>query len=192
MPYLIDGNNLLGSWGGPRDDDDGRAEVVRRVAAFCRARNVKATVVFDGHPLRPDMAAQELGLVSLRVPPRGEDADTVIRELVERAPRPAELVVVTSDKALYSYVKTLGASRATRARVERSRASRPGARAWRELRFRKARPRGRRRGLAEEVRRFRVVPVLFPFSRQVSTSHAHRAAAKRIAPRSAHEATSRG
>lgn len=110
MPYLIDGNNLLGSWGGPRDEDDGRALVVRRVAAFCRAKNVKATVVFDGHPLRPDMASQELGLLSLRVPPPGGDADTVIRELVERAPRPAELIVVTSDKALYSYVKTLGAS----------------------------------------------------------------------------------
>ena len=56
------------------------------------------------------MAAQELGPLTLRVPPPGQDADTVIRELVERAARPAELVVVTSDKALYSYVKTLGAS----------------------------------------------------------------------------------
>jgi predicted RNA-binding protein with PIN domain len=110
VPYLIDGNNLLGSWGGPSRDDDRRGDVVRRVAAFCRARNVKATVVFDGHPLRHDMAAQDLGLVSLRVPPQGQDADTVIRELVERAPRPAELIVVTSDKALYSYVKTLGAA----------------------------------------------------------------------------------
>ena len=109
MPYLIDGNNLLGSWGGPRGLDDRRSEVVRRVAAFCRARNVRATIVFDGHPLRPDMAAQDLGPLSLRVPPPGTDADTVIRELVERAPRPAELIVVTSDKALYSYVKTLGA-----------------------------------------------------------------------------------
>jgi predicted RNA-binding protein with PIN domain len=110
VPYLIDGNNLLGSWGGPSREDDRRGEVVRRVAAFCRAKNVKATIVFDGHPLRPDMAAQELGPVSLRVPPRGQDADSVIRELVERAPRPAELIVVTSDKALYSYVKTEGAS----------------------------------------------------------------------------------
>lgn len=110
MPYLIDGNNLLGSWGGPRGLDDRRHEVVRRVLAFCRARNVRATIVFDGHPLRPDMAAQDLGPVSLRVPPEGQDADTVIRELVERAARPAELIVVTSDKALYSYVKTLGAS----------------------------------------------------------------------------------
>ena len=110
MPYLVDGNNLLGSWGGPRGPDDRRTEVVRRLAAFCRARNVRATVVFDGHPLRPDMAAQDLGPLTLRVPPPGQDADTVIRELVERSARPAELVVVTSDKALYSYVKTLGAS----------------------------------------------------------------------------------
>jgi predicted RNA-binding protein with PIN domain len=109
MPYLIDGNNLLGSWGGPRGGDDRRAEVVRRVAAFCRARNVRATLVFDGHPLRADMAAQELGPLSLRVPAPGQDADTVIREIVERSPRPGEIIVVTSDKALYSYVKTLGA-----------------------------------------------------------------------------------
>jgi predicted RNA-binding protein with PIN domain len=83
--------------------------VVRRVAAFCRAKNVKATVVFDGPPLRNDLASQDLGPVSVRVPPMGQDADTVIRELVERAPRPSEVIVVTSDKALYSYCRTLGA-----------------------------------------------------------------------------------
>ena len=110
MPYLIDGNNLLGSWGGPQEGDDRRHEVVRRVAAFCRGRRAKATVVFDGHPLRADLAAQDLGPVSVRVPEAGHDADSLIRELVERAPRPSELIVVTSDKALYSYVKTLGAS----------------------------------------------------------------------------------
>jgi hypothetical protein len=33
----------------------------------------------------------------------------VIRALVEGAARPAELTVVTSDKALYSYARTLGA-----------------------------------------------------------------------------------
>jgi predicted RNA-binding protein with PIN domain len=108
VPYLIDGNNLLGSWGGPVKGDDRRADVVRRVAAFCRGRGARATIVFDGHPLRADMAAQELGPVSIRVPPSGTDADTVIRELVDRSPRPAELIVVTSDKALYSYAKTRG------------------------------------------------------------------------------------
>jgi predicted RNA-binding protein with PIN domain len=60
--------------------------------------------------LRPDLAVQDLGPVSVRVPEPGEDADTLIRRLVERSPRPTDLVVVTSDKALYSYVKTLGAA----------------------------------------------------------------------------------
>jgi predicted RNA-binding protein with PIN domain len=109
LPYLIDGNNLLGSWGGPRGDD-GRAEVVRRVAAFCRARGARATIVFDGHPLRPDMDTQTLGAVTIRFPPDGQDADDVIKDVVKRAPRAADLIVVTSDKALYSHVKTLGAS----------------------------------------------------------------------------------
>ena len=109
MPYLIDGNNLLGSWGGPRGDD-GRAEVVRRVASFCRARGARATIVFDGHPLRHDMASQTLGPVTIRVPDAGRDADDVIRDIVRQASRAADFIVVTSDKALYSYVKTLGAS----------------------------------------------------------------------------------
>jgi predicted RNA-binding protein with PIN domain len=110
VPYLVDGNNLLGSWGGPRQDDDRRHEVVRRVAAFCRARGARATIVFDGHPLRGEMASQDLGPVSVRVPEPGSDADSVIRELIERAARPADIILVTSDRALYSYAKTLGAS----------------------------------------------------------------------------------
>jgi predicted RNA-binding protein with PIN domain len=108
VPYLIDGNNLLGSWGGPQQGDDRRAEVVRRVAAFCRARGARATLVFDGHPLRPDLEAQDLGPLSLRVPPRGESADDVIRRLVDLSHRPKDIIVVTSDKALYSYCRTRG------------------------------------------------------------------------------------
>ena len=109
MPYLIDGNNLLGSWGGPAVPGDGRAEVVRRVAAFCRARGARAVLAFDGAPFRPDLGGQELGAVSLRFPPPGRDADSLIRGLVDAAPRPGELVVVTSDKPLYSYARTRGA-----------------------------------------------------------------------------------
>jgi predicted RNA-binding protein with PIN domain len=111
VPYVIDGNNLLGSWGGPPGKgDDGRAEVVRRVAAFCRARGARAMLVFDGRPFRPDLDAQQLGPVSLRFPGEGRDADSLVREIVDRSPRPGELLVVTSDKALYSYAKTRGAS----------------------------------------------------------------------------------
>jgi predicted RNA-binding protein with PIN domain len=109
VPYLIDGNNLLGSWGGPRSGHDRRGEVVRRVASFCRVRGARATLVFDGQPLRTELEAQVLGAVTLRFPQIGQDADTVIREIVDRAARPAELIVVTSDKPLYSYCRTRGA-----------------------------------------------------------------------------------
>jgi predicted RNA-binding protein with PIN domain len=109
VPYLIDGNNLLGSWGGPAPGRDRRAEVVRRVAAFCRARGARAVLVFDGAPLRTELEEQSLGPVSLRVPPPGQDADALIRGLVDAAEQPRALVVVTSDKALYSYARTRGA-----------------------------------------------------------------------------------
>jgi predicted RNA-binding protein with PIN domain len=110
MPYLIDGNNLLGSWGGRPRGEAGRAEVLRRVAAFCRQRRVRATIVFDGGPLRSDWPAQELGGVSVRVPEPGQDADAVIRATIERAARPQDWILVTSDRALYSYAKTRGAA----------------------------------------------------------------------------------
>jgi len=109
MPYLIDGNNLLGSWGGPGGGEDRRGEVVRRVAAFCRTRGCRATVVFDGGPLRSERREQTLGPVSVRVPPAGGDADSVIRALIDASSNPAELIVVTSDKALGSYARTRGA-----------------------------------------------------------------------------------
>jgi predicted RNA-binding protein with PIN domain len=109
VPYLIDGNNLLGSWGGPAVPGDGRMEVVRRVAAFCRAKGARAVLVFDGAPFRPDLEGQQLGAVSLRFPPQGGDADSVIREAIDRSARPGELVVVTSDKPVYSYARTRGA-----------------------------------------------------------------------------------
>lgn len=110
MPYLIDGNNVLGSLGGPAMPGDGRTEVVRRVAAFCSARGARAVLVFDGAPFRPELGNQELGRVSLRFAPQGQDADSVIRAIVDSAARPAEILLVTSDKALYSYARTRGAS----------------------------------------------------------------------------------
>jgi predicted RNA-binding protein with PIN domain len=110
MPYLIDGNNLLGSWKRRADRGDPRGEVVRRVAAFCRRRGARALIVFDGQPLRDEWSQQDLGPVSIRTPPRGQDADTLIRQIVGQAGRPAEWIVVTSDKPLYSFARTAGAS----------------------------------------------------------------------------------
>ena len=125
MPYIVDGNNLLGSWGGPAVPGDGRVEVLRRVAEFCRTRGARVTLVFDGAPFRPELGGQELGRVSVRFPPPGVDADTVIRELIDRASRPGELTVVSSDKVLYSYARTRGAA-ALRAQEWNALARSPG------------------------------------------------------------------
>ena len=120
MPYLIDGNNLLGSWGGPAVPGDGRLEVVRRVAAFCRAKGARATIVFDGAPFRPELAEQNLGAVTVRFPAQGLDADSLIRAIVDDVDRPGDWIVVTSDKPVYSYARTRGARALT-------------AREWNEL-----------------------------------------------------------
>ena len=120
MPYLIDGNNLLGSWGGPAVPGDGRLEVVRRVAAFCRQKGARATIVFDGAPFRPELADQNLGAVTVRFPAQGLDADSVIRGILDDVDRPGDWIVVTSDKPVYSYARTRGARALT-------------AREWNEL-----------------------------------------------------------
>ncbi len=111
MPFLIDGNNLLGSWRaqGATHAGDGREEVVRRVCDFCRRRGASATVVFDGHPLRGEREGQALGKVEIRYPGPGRDADALIRELIDGSRHPESWTVVTSDKPLYSYARTRGA-----------------------------------------------------------------------------------
>jgi len=109
VPYLIDGNNVLGSWGGPAVPGDGRLEVVRRVSAFCRAKGARATIVFDGAPFRAELADQHLGAVTVRFPGPGLDADSVIRAMLDEVDRPGDWIVVTSDKPVYSYARTRGA-----------------------------------------------------------------------------------
>lgn len=109
MPYLIDGNNLWGSLGGPSQVREGRAIVLSMVAAFCRAKGASAILLFDGAPERDGEPEQHFGAVTVRYPPRGEDADSVVRRIIDGASNPASFVVVTSDKSLYSYCRTRGA-----------------------------------------------------------------------------------
>ena len=47
--------------------------------------------------------------MTIRFPGPGRDADSLIREIVDAAARPAELIVVSSDKPVYSYARTRGA-----------------------------------------------------------------------------------
>ena len=106
MVYLIDGNNLLHAahahMPGPAVGRQQLCEVLGRWA--CRTA-ADLTVVFDGPPPRPgleqQMLATKIGVV-FSVP---RSADEVIEEMVERASAPAQIHVVTSDRAIQSVAR---------------------------------------------------------------------------------------
>ena len=110
MPYLIDGNNLIGAI---RiidiRDSAAREKMTRMLSAYQRAKDNSVTVVYDGPP--PDGVRPESHLGKLKIIYAGpqSDADTRIREILERAADPASFVVVSSDKQVYSHARWLGA-----------------------------------------------------------------------------------
>ncbi|HXV75206.1 MAG TPA: NYN domain-containing protein [Candidatus Polarisedimenticolaceae bacterium] len=108
MPYLVDGDNLLGSWPGRRRSDAERRALgveLQRLAHHWRRR---ITAVFDG---RAPTALSAGGGVRFAGP--GQSADQVILALLRAESDPAGWVVVTSDRSLGDQCRYLGA------RVER-------------------------------------------------------------------------
>jgi len=107
MPYLIDGTTSSArGWPGRAGRRPGRGRTPRR--HLLPGPGARAVLVFDGVPFRPISRDSSSGRLA-PLPHGGRDADTVIREIVDGASRPAELVVVTSDRPLYSYARTRGA-----------------------------------------------------------------------------------
>jgi hypothetical protein len=84
VPYLLDGNNLIG--------------IVRRTRA-------KATVFFDG-PAGERPSA--LGGLTVRAPSSGSADDAILRE-IRRSPAPGQFVVVTADRELSRRAREAGA-----------------------------------------------------------------------------------
>lgn len=102
MPYLIDGNNVLGLRREDRARDPGaRSRLVRQLLGFCREKSVRAIVVFDGEPGDGVPAPRTaLGDVTVLYAGKGSDADSRILGILDRAQDSAGFVLVTSDKAL--------------------------------------------------------------------------------------------
>jgi len=103
--YVIDGDNVIGSWGGPAVLPDARQTVVRRACLVCVRLEARGVVIFDPavQPVFP------VGPVSVRIAPHGQKADDLIRSIIDDpATEVAALTVVTSDKPLYSYARTRG------------------------------------------------------------------------------------
>jgi predicted RNA-binding protein with PIN domain len=122
MPYLIDGNNLLGLRPELISKDPGaRARLVHRLAGFARDKRTRVTVVFDGEP-DETLGREEMELGDLRVlfAGRTADADSRILRILREADDPAGYVVVTSDRALAERVKRFRSRQITSLSFRRS------------------------------------------------------------------------
>ncbi len=110
MPYLVDGNNVMGQRvGWHRDQPGARRRLLDDVARFASTMRVSVKVVFDGAPEDhfPD-GARYRG-VQVFYAARGSDADTRIKAMVDASRERRTLLVVTSDRALADYVQRCGA-----------------------------------------------------------------------------------
>jgi len=110
MPYLVDGNNLAHALGLSRGSRADRETCARVLAAFCRSRGARATVVFDGPAPATPLGAGEPRRLRV-VFSEGRTADEVILGQVKASRAPRDLIVVTSDKSLGDRARHMGADR---------------------------------------------------------------------------------
>jgi predicted RNA-binding protein with PIN domain len=109
MPYLVDGNNVMGqSPGWHRDRAGARRRLLAEVAEFVAATKARVTVVFDGAPDEYAPDGSSFRGVRVYYPARGMDADTLIIRLVESAVDRRGIVVVTSDRQLAAQCRGAG------------------------------------------------------------------------------------
>jgi predicted RNA-binding protein with PIN domain len=105
MPYLVDGNNLIGlvrRVARPTEED--RQALVAELADRLRATKARAIVFFDGPA---GDRGSSLGGLSVRRPTGGSADDAIVAE-VARARAPGEFIVVTSDRELGRRVREAG------------------------------------------------------------------------------------
>jgi predicted RNA-binding protein with PIN domain len=110
MSYLVDGNNVMAQRVGWHKDKPGaRRALMEELALFAQAKGVSVAVVFDGAPEKHFADGASYRGVRVFYAERGSDADERIKTLVEEEREKRTLMVVTSDRALASYVRRCGA-----------------------------------------------------------------------------------
>ena len=106
MPYLLDGNNLIGlvrRTSRPSEED--RAALIAEISGRLRSTRARASIFFDGPAGK---RGSTLGSLTVRASSGGSADDAIVRE-IERAKSPGELVVVTADRGLARRARDAGA-----------------------------------------------------------------------------------
>ena len=98
--YLIDGNNVLCAWKGvARPERAQENEFLKLVKAFLHG-NDRATIVFDG----PPRSGSYPRVIEVRYS-RAQKADAVLIRLIQSAPHPQQLIVVSDDRQVLQAAK---------------------------------------------------------------------------------------
>ncbi len=107
MPFVLDGHNLLHEQG-LASAPDGARQLVDRVRSFLRSRGGRCHVFFDGGPSGGFAADTDLGEIKVLFSgPR--KADDAILHHLRSSSQVRSVTVVTSDRALASSCRALGA-----------------------------------------------------------------------------------
>lgn len=104
MPYLLDGNNLVGTARRRPGESDDRDALVSEIAERLRRTRASVVLFFDGAG-----RSLSLGHLSVRFAGATSADDAIVRE-VSRSSRPRETTVVTGDRELARRAKDAGAT----------------------------------------------------------------------------------
>jgi len=111
MPYLIDGNNLIGHI--PHltlNDPISKQRLVTQLLVFQRIKKIKIILVFDGPPdlhlIGKEFRRKKFSIV---YPSHDENADTVIKTWIEKQTDLRRFYVVSSDSEIKAFARMNGA-----------------------------------------------------------------------------------
>lgn len=110
MPYIIDGNNLIGS--SPDisiEDPEARLKLIQIIKKFQENKKHNITVVFDGVPENGVRKEDICSKFCVVYPPEGSTADEEIKRILKRYHHYKDVILITSDRELKAYAKEKGA-----------------------------------------------------------------------------------
>jgi len=108
VPFLVDGDNLLGTWRGRRRSDAERRQLAMELGRMAARERRRIVAVFDGQP-QPGTAYG----ADVHFSGPGRSADSLILDLLREQEDRRGWIVVTSDRSLGDQCRYLDA------RVER-------------------------------------------------------------------------
>ena len=107
MPFVLDGHNLMHEQG-LASAPDGARQLVDRVRSYLRSRGGRCHVFFDGVPSGGFAADTDLGEIKVLFSGSRKADDAILHHLRASA-QVRNVTVVTSDRALASSCRALGA-----------------------------------------------------------------------------------